>query len=348
MKKIITIIGVIILIITTGFSGCIQENNDNGNTTKHADFSKFIGEWEEISDKQFNDIWIFYENTSIKFLYFPAGNTGNNYPYWGTFSLDDDILDVSSDNIFPVSDRFTYEFSDNYTKIILTSIYGGDTTELNKKNSDPVATDDYFTVNKNSIDNMLDIKTNDYDPDGDTISIQTVKAVSSGWVDWYENLTVEYTPETDFTGIATFEYYINDGRGGLDNATVFITIINETESKNETEEKVELVNYSIVTRNFSGDKIGEGFVYSEEAFAYEVTGQIKNIANETLNTTTITVIFYDINNNLINAEVTSIIDLTISETRSFSVEYTELESNFENADHVTFLFKYGGSPIIIT
>ena len=33
---------------------------------------------------------------------------------------------------------------------------------------------------------MLDIKTNDYDPDGDTISIQTVKAVSSGWVDWYE------------------------------------------------------------------------------------------------------------------------------------------------------------------
>lgn len=135
---------------------------------------------------------------------------------------------------------------------------------------------------------------------------------------------------------------------GLSGCTETQTDGTNDENKDETEEKVELVNYSVITTNWLGDELGEGFVYGKEAFAYKVTGQIKNIANETLNTTTITIIFYDINNNSIHAEATSVTDLTISEIRSFSVEYTEFDPNFENADHVTFSFEYGGPPIIIT
>lgn len=133
MKKKIIIIVVVTLLMTIMLSGCSEDKkSDNNNGTKQDDFSKFIGLWLEQGEAPNNLTWIFYENNSIKFIYYPGGNTGNSYIYWGTFELTGNILDVKSNNIVPVSDRFNYEFSNYNTTLTLTSIYGGDQTILNK------------------------------------------------------------------------------------------------------------------------------------------------------------------------------------------------------------------------
>ena len=129
MKKKIMIIVVLTLLITIMFSGCSEDKKSDNNGTNQADLSKFIGLWIEEGEAPNNLTWIFYENNSIKFIYYPGVNS---YIYWGTFELTGNILDVRSNNIVPVSDRFNYEFS-NYDKTLtLTSIYGGDQTILNK------------------------------------------------------------------------------------------------------------------------------------------------------------------------------------------------------------------------
>jgi hypothetical protein len=131
MKKKIIGILVITLLVTIVFSGCSEDKNSNNSNSINQDLSKFVGTWLEAGEAPNNLTWIFYENQSIKFIYYPAGNTGNSYIYWGAFELTGDILDVESDNIAPVSDRFNYEFQNLDTTLILTSIYGGDQTILN-------------------------------------------------------------------------------------------------------------------------------------------------------------------------------------------------------------------------
>ncbi len=130
MKKQIVILLIATLFFTVTFSGCVREDVTGGK--KHVDFSRFIGEWLEEGEAPNNLTWIFYENYKLKFIYYPGGNTGNSYTYWGTFGLDDNVLDVQSDDIFPVCNSFNYKFSNDDSKLTLTSVNGGDVTILNK------------------------------------------------------------------------------------------------------------------------------------------------------------------------------------------------------------------------
>lgn len=74
----------------------------------------------------------------------------------------------------------------------------------------PVATDDQFTVEKDSADNLLPVLANDVDPDGEPLTITWVGAASHGIVD--NELTVlRYTPEPGFSGSDLFTYTVSDG-----------------------------------------------------------------------------------------------------------------------------------------
>ncbi|MEB3885641.1 Ig-like domain-containing protein, partial [Lyngbya sp. CCY1209] len=63
---------------------------------------------------------------------------------------------------------------------------------------------------------------NDTDPENDTLSIESVSNPSNGTVELDADGNVIFTPESGFTGDATFEYTINDGNGGTDTATVTV------------------------------------------------------------------------------------------------------------------------------
>ena len=68
MKKVPLFIGVMLIILTVGLSGCTEENSKKGDGAS-TDLSKFVGTWygghwnSSIEDK--DETWTFYENDSL-------------------------------------------------------------------------------------------------------------------------------------------------------------------------------------------------------------------------------------------------------------------------------------------
>jgi hypothetical protein len=70
---------------------------------------------------------------------------------------------------------------------------------------------------------MVDVLTNDSDPDGDSLTVESVTQPAHGMATVELN-AVHYTPVVGFAGNDTFSYTINDGHGGTAAATVTITV----------------------------------------------------------------------------------------------------------------------------
>lgn len=68
---------------------------------------------------------------------------------------------------------------------------------------------------------------NDSDPDAeDVIQFDSISPFGEfGRVSLTEDGMIRFVPRLDFNGTASFEYTINDGRGGTDTGTVFVTIL---------------------------------------------------------------------------------------------------------------------------
>jgi hypothetical protein len=69
------------------------------------------------------------------------------------------------------------------------------------------------------------VLTNDIDPDGDSLVVDSVTHGSNGSVVINSSIYVTYTPNANFTGTDSFSYAISDGRGGSDMATVTVTVL---------------------------------------------------------------------------------------------------------------------------
>ncbi|MFO7594354.1 MAG: Ig-like domain-containing protein [Pseudomonadota bacterium] len=112
-------------------------------------------------------------------------------------------------------------------------------------NDNPVAGDDAFAVEQDSSNNSLDVLANDTDVDGDALTITTLGATDNGGSVTTDGLTVSYTPAAGFSGVETFSYDISDGNGGVDSATVTVTV-NATVSNQPPQANDD---YGTVTRN---------------------------------------------------------------------------------------------------
>jgi hypothetical protein len=72
---------------------------------------------------------------------------------------------------------------------------------------------------------VVSVLANDSDPDGDGLTVVSVAQPSIGAAEVSEGgLSVRYTPPAGFTGPASFEYSISDGKGGTASATVSVTV----------------------------------------------------------------------------------------------------------------------------
>jgi regulation of enolase protein 1 (concanavalin A-like superfamily) len=96
----------------------------------------------------------------------------------------------------------------------------------------PLAVDDAFIVGQDSIDNVLDVKANDSDPNGDVLSLVAVSTPDQGGtVVLNDNGTpgdttddfISYTPAAGFTGTELFTYDLSDGQL-VSQATVTVTV----------------------------------------------------------------------------------------------------------------------------
>ena len=91
-------------------------------------------------------------------------------------------------------------------------------------NNAPVAADDSVTVTQNN-PATINVLSNDTDEDGDTLII----SLSGNDGPLYGEIVKDgnnyvYTPYTGFTGSDSFIYFVSDGNGGSDSATVSITV----------------------------------------------------------------------------------------------------------------------------
>jgi hypothetical protein len=87
----------------------------------------------------------------------------------------------------------------------------------------PIAVDDAYPVLEDSGATQLDVRSNDSDPDDDTLMITQLTQPTDGSTST-DGQDVTYTPAGDFNGIETFTYTIDDGNGGTASATVTVTV----------------------------------------------------------------------------------------------------------------------------
>ena len=90
-------------------------------------------------------------------------------------------------------------------------------------NSSPTATNDAVTTAENQ-SVTIDVVANDYDGDGDTLTIVDVTQGASGSAQVNGDNTIAYTPDANYHGTDTFTYTISDSRGGQSTATVTVTV----------------------------------------------------------------------------------------------------------------------------
>ena len=71
---------------------------------------------------------------------------------------------------------------------------------------------------------LLDVLSNDSDPDGDALTLLAINTATYGKVEQVGTEQIRYTPPSDFHGLDTFTYVVSDGRGGSAVAEVAVTV----------------------------------------------------------------------------------------------------------------------------
>jgi large repetitive protein len=89
-------------------------------------------------------------------------------------------------------------------------------------NDPPVAQDDVATTQEGS-DVTVPVLSNDRDPDGDALRVESVTQPLHGRV-INNSLTVVYQSQAGFSGTDTFTYIVSDGRGGTSSARVTVLV----------------------------------------------------------------------------------------------------------------------------
>jgi hypothetical protein len=101
-------------------------------------------------------------------------------------------------------------------------VFGKGTTPTNQP---PVANPDSATTAQNTAVTIAasTLLANDTDANGDSLSLRGVNNPVNGSVT-FSNGNVIFTPSTNFTGNASFDYSISDGQGGTSSATVSVAV----------------------------------------------------------------------------------------------------------------------------
>ena len=137
----------------------------------------------------------------------------------GSVEISGNRLVYTPDDGFTGSDSFTYTISDGNG--------GSDTATVSvtvgaKPNAAPNAVDDSVSTDYRTPGTFA-VLDNDSDPDGDTLTIESVTQGNDGTVE-ISGGSLVYTPDSAFAGTDTFTYTISDGNGGTDTATVSVAV----------------------------------------------------------------------------------------------------------------------------
>ena len=136
----------------------------------------------------------------------------------------------------------------------------------------------------------------------------------------------------------------------------FSGCVENKDTTNNNTDKLELINYYIITEAYSYDtnwtNFGDGFyfnnlpeivhneagIYLAEEFTkarYRINGTVKNIADEALYSITVNLNFYDGNNTFLTSEqLNNFSKLPVGGTWNFEYEYDYYDDYFQDIDHL--------------
>jgi len=139
-------------------------------------------------------------------------------PDGGTAEIQNGQVAYTPASSFTGTDVFPYTVSDGRGGTDIGTI----SVTVEAANRPPVAVDDaVLTVRNTPV--RIPVLANDSDPDGDPLIIASFSQPDRGSVTRDGDALV-FTPATDATGVETFAYVIDDGRGGTAEATVEVTV----------------------------------------------------------------------------------------------------------------------------
>ena len=139
-------------------------------------------------------------------------------PSNGSASVENsDSISYTPGTNFTGADTIIYQISDG-------SLTDSDTVfiTVNNVNDAPVAINDSVTVDQGILLN-ISVVGNDMDVDGDVLIVSILNQPSDGTATLNGN-SIDYQSNDSFDGEDIFEYFINDGNGGLDTAKVVVTV----------------------------------------------------------------------------------------------------------------------------
>ena len=126
----------------------------------------------------------------------------------------------------------TFSPAPNYHGIVPVLTYttntgasGTLTITVTPVNDPPVAIDDTLSTPKNTLLEIAlpGLLANDTDIDGDVLSVIGISNFSHGTLN-YIGGNLYFTPELDYTGMASFQYTMSDNQGGTASAVVYISV----------------------------------------------------------------------------------------------------------------------------
>ncbi len=129
-------------------------------------------------------------------------------------------------------DTFTYQLYDGSMYSNIATV----TLTISSVNDVPVSEDDEYTTDEDTSLTILisDLLANDYDVDGDTLTIQIESVPSFGIFDILLGEFI-YTPNQDWYGTASFTYRVFDGSvfGNLATVTILVDPVNDAPVAND-------------------------------------------------------------------------------------------------------------------
>lgn len=100
------------------------------------------------------------------------------------------------------------------------------TITINPVNDSPMAMDDSYNTSEDTPITIPapGVLSNDFDPDGDSLTVDSYNQPVNGKVTQNPDGSFTYTPNANFCGTDSFTYTVSDGKGGTNTATVNMNV----------------------------------------------------------------------------------------------------------------------------
>jgi len=150
-----------------------------------------------------------------------------------SFSATSAALEITphiDNNVFSLIIADDFSIEDIYITVTATDLGGQSVTDtflvtITPLPDPPVAINDTVTTLINAEIDIFPLE-NDYDPEGEQITISEVQDPRNGNIALLNDSTIHYNPDVNFSGWDSLLYSIEDAAQGMDSAYIFIEVTN--------------------------------------------------------------------------------------------------------------------------